>query len=86
MPHAKEWVLSEPAGTSKLRTPGHGPRAVKGARDRVDARFSSSAIWTGISSRTTNRRHVKGAQLNAAVERNLSCAPPSTLPQALHTA
>jgi hypothetical protein len=35
----------------KLRTSGQGLRAFKGARNRVDARFSSSAISTGISSR-----------------------------------
>ena len=59
--HAASRVVSatSPLRASKLRTPGHRPREVKGAKDRFDARFSSCAIWTGISSRTTNRRHLK---------------------------
>ena len=77
--HAASRVVSatSPLRTSKLRTPGHRPRTVKGANDHIDARFSCSA----------NRRHVRVANhVNAAVERNLSCAPSSTLRQALHTA
>src|SRR6476646_11384481 len=56
---------------AQLRTPRHEPRIVKGANDRVDARFSSSAIWTGISSRITNRRHASVAHhVNAALPRS----------------